>query len=118
MNNDNLLELVPYENDEHLNYMLKNQTMNPSLFNEKITQLEKVCKDHYGVSYNQVLRTDNINNENVLLVGERFVSGVIKAFVLTPSMNVSIVVTKKNNETRTFTSKDFSQNISKAPDKR
>lgn len=118
MNNDNLLELVPYDNDEHLNYMLKNQTMKPSLFNEKILQLEKVCKDHYGVSYNQVLKTDNINGEDVLLVGERFVGGVVKAFVLTPSMNVSVAVTKRNNETRTFTAKDFSQNIQKTPNKR
>lgn len=118
MNNENLLELIPYDNDVNLNYMLKNQTMNPSLFNEKITQLEKVCKDHYGVSYSQVLKTDNVNGENVLLVGERFVSGVVKAFVLSPSMNISVTVTKKNSETKTFTAKDFSQNIVKAPNRK
>ena len=118
MNNDSLLKLVPYDYDEHLNYMLKNQTMKPSLFKEKIMQLEKVCKDHYGVSQDEVLKTDNINGENVLLISERFVSGVVKAFVLSPSINVSVDVTKRNGETRVFTAKDFSQNISKTPNKR
>ena len=36
MNNDNLLEFVPYDSDETLNYVLKNKTMNPTLFKEKI----------------------------------------------------------------------------------
>lgn len=118
MNTDNLLELVPYNNDEQLNYVLRNKTMDPALFKEKITQLEQVCKDHYGVSYNQILKVDNINGEWCLLVGERFVSGVVKAFVLTPSGNVAVNVTKKNGEEKTFTAKDFSQNIQKTPNSR
>lgn len=111
MNNENTLEFVPSEDGK---YVLKNKTMDPNLFTQKIDQLEKVCKDIYSVSSVDILKKGKIEGEDVLFVDEQRVRNVVKALVLTPSLNVNVIVTKRNNETRTFTSKDFSQNISQS----
>ena len=111
MNRESTLEFIPYEEGK---YVLKNKTMDTALFVEKIKQLEKVCNEIYTVSSENILKVGNIDNEAVLFVDEQRVRNIVKALVLTPSSNISVVVTKRNNETRTFTSKDFGQNISQS----